>query len=59
MVDQVIALVKANKDGVNAEGIRAGLKVARKELPRPISMALASKQIRKKGEKRATTYYAT
>ena len=58
MVDKIVALVKANKKGINAERIRAGLKVPRKELPRPMAMALASKKIRKKGQKRATIYFA-
>jgi DNA-binding helix-hairpin-helix protein with protein kinase domain len=58
VVDKLVAVVKANKKGINAEGIRAALKLPRKELPRPIALALKSKKIRKRGQKRATTYYA-
>ena len=57
-VEKIVALVKANKKGINAEGIRAALKVPRKVLPRPMQMALDSKKIRKKGRKRATMYFA-
>lgn len=57
-VDKIVAIVKANKKGINAEGIRAALKVPRKVLPRPMQMALDSKKIRKKGRKRATMYFA-
>ena len=58
MVGKIVALVKSHKKGINAEGIRSALKVPRKELPRPIAMALASKKIHKKGRKRATLYLA-
>ncbi len=58
MVDKIVAVVKANKKGINAEGIRAALKVPRKVLPRPMAMALDSKKIRKKGHKRATMYFS-
>ena len=58
MVGKIVALVKSHKKGINAEGIRSELKVPRKELPRPIEMALKSKKIHKKGQKRATTYFA-
>jgi hypothetical protein len=57
MVNKIVSLVKSHKKGINAEGIRAALKVPRKELPRPMAMALDSKKIRKKGRKRATMYF--
>lgn len=57
-VDKIVAIVKASKKGINAEGIREALKVPRKVLPRPMKMALASKKIRKKGHKRATMYFS-
>ena len=58
MVERIVSVVKGSKKGINAEGIRAALKVDRSELPRPIAMALKSKTIRKTGQKRATTYFS-
>ncbi len=57
-VEKIVAIVKASKKGINAEGIKAALKVDRRELPKPLAMALKSKKIRKKGHKRATKYFA-
>jgi hypothetical protein len=57
VVEKIISTVKSHKNGINAEGIRAALKLPRKELPRPIQLALATKKIKKKGERRATTYF--
>jgi hypothetical protein len=57
LAEQIVALVISNEDGINAESLRAALKVERKELPRPLAMALSSKKIRKRGVKRATTYF--
>jgi len=57
-VDQIIAVVKGSKQGISAEGIRHALNVPRKELPKPIAMALASKKIRKSGKRRSTMYFA-
>jgi hypothetical protein len=56
LADKIVALVASSKQGINAEGIKAALKIERKELPRPLSMALGSKKITKRGKKRATTY---
>jgi len=58
MVDKLVEIVRSAKNGINAEGIKAALKVDRSELPRPIAMALKSGRIRKKGQKRATTYFS-
>ena len=57
LADRIVALVLSNKDGVNAERIKSTLKLQRKELPRPLMMALKTKKIRKRGQKRATTYF--
>ena len=57
LADKIIALVAANKNGINAEGIKSALKIERKELPRPLAMALKSKKISKRGKKRATKYF--
>ncbi len=53
----IVALVKASK-GIGAEQIRAHLKITKAELASPINAALASKKIRKTGQKRATKYHA-
>jgi hypothetical protein len=58
VVDSIVALVKQNKAGLRAEQIRVMLKLDKKEIGRPIAAALQAKRLTKKGEKRATTYYA-
>ncbi|NOU34870.1 MAG: DNA-binding protein, partial [Polyangiaceae bacterium] len=45
-------------DGLRAEEIREAIGVSAKELPRPLGDALDGKRITKKGQKRATTYFA-
>ena len=57
LADRIVALVKANAKGVNAETIKRTLKIERKELPRPLAVALGSKKITKRGKKRATMYF--
>lgn len=57
-VDAIVKLLKTNRAGLRAEEIREKLGLARKEVPRPIAAALAARKISKKGEKRATTYFA-
>ena len=57
LTDKIVALVASKKAGINAEGIKAALKVERKELPRPLAMALSAKKIRKSGKRRATLYF--
>lgn len=46
------------KDGVSAETIREKLGIERKELPRAIAEALGQRLISKRGQKRATLYFA-
>lgn len=57
MAAAIVALVKASK-GIGAEQIRAHLKITKAELASPMGAALASKKIRKTGQKRATKYHA-
>lgn len=54
---RILAFVKKNP-GARAEQIGAGLGLATKEMARPIANLLASKQLSKKGAKRATAYSA-
>jgi hypothetical protein len=56
MVTEIVDLVKKHPGGVNAESIRADLKIERRELPKPLGMALATKKIKKQGRKRGTLY---
>jgi hypothetical protein len=58
VLDQIVALVKKNKDGLRAEQIRAELDLQAKELPRVLKEGLGSKRLRKMGQKRATVYSA-
>jgi hypothetical protein len=58
MLDGVVALVKKNKEGLRAEQIRVELGLEAKEMPRILKEGLATKKLRSKGQKRATTYFA-
>jgi hypothetical protein len=58
VLDDVVSLVKKNKDGLRAEQIRAELSLQAKELPRVLKEGLSSKRLRKTGQKRATVYAA-
>jgi uncharacterized sporulation protein YeaH/YhbH (DUF444 family) len=55
---QVVAVVKKSKGGMRAEQIRSALGMLPKEMPRVLHEGLAKKALRKKGQKRATTYFA-
>jgi hypothetical protein len=55
---QVQGLLKKHKDGLRAEQIRDTLRIQSKEMPRVLSDGLAKRKLRKKGQKRATTYFA-
>jgi len=57
VVDRLVAIVTSAPDGINAERLRAALQVERKELPKPISLALSAGRIHKSGNKRATLYF--
>ena len=57
-LDQVVALLKKNADGLRAEQIRETLGMQAKEMPRILGEGLASRKLKSKGRKRATTYFA-
>lgn len=57
VVGEIVTLLKKNPGGMRAEDIRVALELQAKELPRPLADAISSKQIKKTGEKRATTYF--
>ena len=59
MVDGIVALLKQSPKGLRAEEIRAKLSLQAKEMPRPLKEAVDAGRLRKSGQKRATTYFAT
>ncbi len=58
LLGEIIAVVKKHKDGLRAEQIRAELGLQAKEMPRILKEGLATKKLKAKGQKRATTYFA-
>jgi len=58
VANSIVALLKKHPKGLRGEQIRAELHIAKNEWMRPLGMALDSKKLTKKGEKRSTTYFA-
>jgi hypothetical protein len=56
---EVVSLVENSPGGMRAEQIRSELGMQPKEMPRILGEGLASRRLKKRGHKRATTYYAT
>jgi hypothetical protein len=55
----VVSALKATRaKGLRSEEIQAQLKLDKRELPRVMAMGLSKKTIKKKGQKRATVYFA-
>jgi hypothetical protein len=58
-LDKVVSAIKASKGkGLRSEQIQAALKLDKRELPRVIAMGLQARRLRRKGQKRATVYFA-
>jgi hypothetical protein len=57
-LEQVHGLLKRHKDGLRAEQIRDTLRMQSKEMPRVLAEGLSKRKLKKKGQKRATTYFA-
>jgi hypothetical protein len=57
-LDQIVGLVRKHHDGLRAEEIRVKLGMQAKESPRVLKEGLATKKLKAKGRKRATTYTA-
>jgi hypothetical protein len=57
-LDEIVALVSKHNDGLRAEEIRVKLGMQAKEMPRLLKEGLATKVLKAKGQKRATTYTA-
>jgi hypothetical protein len=58
VAEQIASYVRKHKDGVSAEQIREELGIERKDIPLPIAEALGQRLITKRGQKRATMYFA-
>jgi hypothetical protein len=58
-LDKVLTLVKKHKEGLRAEQIRSELRMQANEMPRVLKEGLVKKALKSKGQKRATTYFAT
>jgi hypothetical protein len=54
----IVSLLKEHAGGLRAEQIRKQLSMQAKELPRPLAEGLQARALRKKGQKRATVYFA-
>lgn len=55
----VVSLVKKHKEGLRAEQIRQLLGLQAKEMPRILKEGLEKRELKSKGRKRATTYFAS
>ena len=58
MIGLVVAKLGEHKTGLRSEQLQKALKLDKREISGPLAQALAAKKISKKGEKRATTYFA-
>ncbi len=54
----VVAFLKAHKNGAKVDELMKATKLERDELSGPIALGVSKKLISKKGQKRATTYFA-
>ena len=50
--------MKAKKEGMRSEEIRAALTLDKREMPRVLQEGVTTKKLKSKGQKRATTYSA-
>src|SRR5580658_6193446 len=57
-LNEIVGLVSKHKDGLRAEEIRVKLGMQAKEMPRLLKEGLATKKLKSRGQKRATTYTA-
>ena len=58
VVETLVGALKKNKNGMRSEQLQKLLKLDKKEISGPLNEALAGKKISKKGQRRATTYFA-
>lgn len=58
VIGSIVGVLAKAKDGLRSEQLQKTLKLDKREISGPLAQALAAKKITKKGEKRATTYFA-
>lgn len=58
-LDKIVGMLKKHNGGLRAEQIRAALHMQPKEMPRVLAEGLGNRKLKKKGQKRATTYFAS
>ncbi|MGO8996848.1 MAG: hypothetical protein ACLQVI_26340, partial [Polyangiaceae bacterium] len=58
VVESIVGALKKNKTGMRSEQLQKLLSLDKKEISGPLAEALSGKKITKKGERRATTYFA-
>jgi hypothetical protein len=58
VIELIVAALKKSKDGMRSEQLQKVLKLDKKEISGPLNEALEGKKISKKGQRRATTYFA-
>ena len=57
VVGLVVGALGKAKEGLRSEQLQETLKLSKKEIVGPLTLALSEKKIVKKGQKRATTYF--
>jgi hypothetical protein len=57
-LDRIVGVLKKHQGGLRAEQIRKTLQMQAKEMPRVLAEGLGKRKLKKKGQKRATTYFA-
>jgi hypothetical protein len=58
VVESIVGALKKQKAGMRSEQLQKLLSLDKKEISGPLAEALSGKKISKKGERRATTYFA-
>ena len=58
VVESIVGALKKNKAGMRSEQLQKLLSLDKKEISGPLNEALEAKKITKKGQRRATTYFA-
>jgi hypothetical protein len=58
VVESIVGALKKNKAGMRSEQLQKLLSLDKKEISGPLNEALEGKKITKKGQRRATTYFA-
>jgi hypothetical protein len=58
VVESIVGALKKHKTGMRSEQLQKLLSLDKKEISGPLTEALGGKKISKKGQRRATTYFA-